>query len=343
MIPLFQTAILPGISVQVASQIDQGWLGPARVTEEFENSFAEWVGTKHAIATTSGTTALMLSLLALDLPAGSTILAPAYGMCAGANVARLLGFNVKLVDVDKLTGTIEPAALGDLSHVAAAIFIDHNGQFGARDCIAEILHASGVVLIEDACQAMGIAGAGVRGSLGCFSLSPQKLLTTGQGGLVVTSDDDVARRLRQIIDHGGDWRQRRIFFRPGGNFRFNDVLARLGAEQLRRRHELLGARLAVRNLYSRHLPAVVPHDGWLVAFPSRDAYGLVEWLKGHQIESAQLYPPVGWGPLYAGQGPFPGAEEFHARHVYLPSWGGLTESQIGEICDRVVTFEEHGP
>lgn len=320
MIRMFQPDVA-FCAVAVAAQIRSSFIGPGKATAEFEALLAETVGRKHAIATTSGTTALMLSLMALDLLKSSPIGFPAYGMLAGANTARLLGYHVKLIDVSPENGCLNPAP-DDCDFIGIA----HNGMpLGFN------------TLFEDACQALGIPG--VRGAVCCLSFSPQKIVTTGQGGAILTNDDALALRIRQLIDHGGDWRETRTFKRIGGNFRFNDVLASLGIPQLKRLPELVARRMEVRSWYRERFPQIDSNDGWLVMFPSRDAAGLVRHLAAYQIEASQLYPPVSWSEPFKTERSFPGAEAFHKRMCYLPSHNSLTRMDVMTVCDRIEEFE----
>jgi perosamine synthetase len=224
--------------------------------------------------------------------------------------------------------------------VGAAIFIDHNGSQAGLEAVIEACDKWCVPVIEDACQGLGCDGAGTLGRLACFSFSPQKLLTTGQGGIVVTNDDHLASRVRQLLDHGGDWRKERVFHRAGGNFRFNDVLASLGLAQLAMFDSLKRARDSVRLQYHQFLGQISDEPGWCALFPSRDPLGLIGHLNARGIESARLYPPVHWSPLHTDGQDYPGACAVYGRDVYLPSYGGMVSGDIQFICQAIQEFEQ---
>ncbi len=315
----------------VATQIANSAVGPGPMTARFEADLARVLGRRHVICTTSGTTALMLAMMALRCPSKTNFWFPAYGMLAGANAARLLEHRIHLWDVND-RGLLDFGPRRDeLNWRGLLLFIDHNGQSPNPELN---------IAIEDAATALGIPGACSHGKLATLSFAPQKIITTGQGGAVVTDDDGLAQRVRQLIDHGGDWRETRVHERIGGNFKFNDVLASLGVAQLERLPQLIDVRMAIRQKYCQRLPAIDAADGWMVMFPSRDAAGLVAHLKAYDVEAAQLYPPVNWSVPYHVEGEtFPGAEAFHKRMVYLPSHSGLSPADVNTICSLVEDFE----
>jgi dTDP-4-amino-4,6-dideoxygalactose transaminase len=254
--------------------------------------------------------------------------------------------NVRLVDVQPecglmLTGMIEADIPANSS---CCIFIDNNtlktydwGEHALREC-----RRKQISIIEDACQAIGIPGAGSRGDLATFSFSPQKLIATGQGGTVVTNDDHLASRVRELVDHGGDWRRDRLHKRIGGNFRFNDVSARLGLAQLDALSRLLARRQAIRARYREFLPAIDERDAWCVTYRSERAAELVEFLLTFGIEAGMPYPPNNQHAPFRCRGPFPGAEAHYNSTVYLPSHLKMTGEMVGLVCEAILEFEAAG-
>ena len=329
----------------VADQIRTGRIGCGAVVEEFERKICEVHRVKHCIATTSGTTALLLSLMALDLPASSTVAFPAYGMLAGANAARLLGLNVRLIDVEPYVGMMtgnSPATT--LDGCAGCIYINNNTA-RCSDWGDSAMHSCkdrAIPIIEDACQTFGIMTSGIRGDLATFSFSPQKLATTGQGGAVITNDEFLASRVRELVDHGGDWRGDRIHKRIGGNFRFNDVSARLGLCQLNALPSLLARRQEIRRQYREFLPAIDERDGWCVTYRCERAAELVTFLAAKHIEAGMPYPPNYRHAPYRCRGSFPGADAHYNSTVYLPSHLKMTKETVSLVCEAILEFEAAG-
>lgn len=350
-IPLWDTDVAWCADV-VADQIRTGRIGCGAVVEEFERKICEIHGVKHCIATTSGTTALMLSLMAIDLPAGATVAFPAYGMLAGANAARMLGLNVRLVDTEPYFGLMMTYSSGRRSLIGcdSCIYVNNNiaasGDWG--DSAKWTCGDRDIPLIEDACQSFGINTGGIRGDLATFSFSPQKLITTGQGGAIVTNDDYLASRVRELVDHGGDWRSDRLQKRIGGNFRFNDVSARLGLAQLDALPRLLARRQAIRSHYREFLPAIDERDGWCVTYRCEGASRheraaeLVSFLAAKDIEAGMPYPPNYRHAPYRCRGTFPGADAHYNATVYLPSHLNMTVEMVGIVAEAVLEFEAAG-
>lgn len=321
MIRVFQPQITVHDRCAVQAVLESGMIGPGAACREFETLLADYTGVKHVVLCNSGSTALLLALMAMRSPRDRTetiVFCPDYGMHAGSEAALLLRYPVELYDVDE-SPWLHPNRI--------VLRINQNG-----------LPGSGCD-IEDACQSMGVPGCFHSGSVATLSFSPQKLVTTGQGGAVLTDDDFLAERIRGLVDHGGNWRQTRIHDQIGGNFRMPDLLAAMGVSQMRRIDEIVATRERIHAQYRELLPAV--ECGWCVIHRSDDARSLIHYLRDHHIEALQPYRPVHHHPPFACTGHFPNAERCARELVYLPGHNGLTESNIATICRRVQEFE-HG-
>ena len=285
--------------------MESTFIGCGKTVADFENAVAANSGVRHAVATTSGTTALMLALLAVarrDVP--RKIFFPAYTFLAGANAARMLGFDVELVDIEPDTLCMSPRllreTLEELGPAAAVIYVDHNAYVGAeRDEAKTVCDRFGVPLIEDSAQCFGVLQRLV-GQVGVFSFSVPKLVTTGQGGCVITNDEAVARTVADCCDHGGGWRQQRIHQAIGGNFRFNDILAAYGLAQIDRLDRLLALRKALFDRYRAYLP-LVDHgmeSAWMVIHRTRDAAHVAGVLRDQGVQAVQYYRPIHRNPPF---------------------------------------------
>lgn len=317
MIRVFQPQITVHDRCAVQAVLESGMIGPGAACREFETLLAEYTGVKHVVLCNSGSTALLLALMAIRA-LKKQVFCPAYGMHAGAEAAMLLGVPVALYDL----GETPPRR--DRSVV---LRINQNGLPG------------GPCDIEDACQSLGIPGCFHSGCVATLSFSPSKLVTTGQGGAVLTDDDWLAGKIRGLVDHGGNWRESRIHDEIGGNFRMPDLLAAMGVSQMHRIDKIIDTRNSIHAQYRELLPGV--ECGWCVIHRSDDARSLIHYLRDHDIEALQPYRPVHHHPPFACTGYFPNAERAAHELVYLPGHNGLTESEITTICRHVKEFE-HG-
>lgn len=329
----------------VQQQMLSGWVGPAKTTVAMEDKIKQLTGAKHCISTTSGTTAIMLALQGLNLPKGCTILFPAYTFLAGANACRMLGYKVQLVDIKLQTLCMSPTLVEhalEERDIACVMFVNHNGYVGEDVCVIKSLcDKYQVPMFEDSSQALGMPMAGRTGKVGVFSFSVPKLITTGQGGVVITDDDDVADICLAVRDHGNNWRATKIHERIGGNFKFNDILAAYGLSQLQNMDQLLTQRKVVFDRYRSYLKIYdYGYDStWMVLYDSDRAKDVIAALVAEDIQATQYYRPVNHNPPYKTGDNYPAAEYISNRVIYLPSSLSLTQEQIDKICQIVVGTE----
>jgi perosamine synthetase len=193
--------------------------------------------------------------------------------------------------------------------------------------------------IEDACQSLGIGNA-FTGKLCVTSFSPQKLVTTGQGGAVLTYCKDAADFIRGFIDHGGGWRETRVHERIGGNFRMSDLNAALGVSQMKRLPELIEKRLAVHDRYEDRLCEAIDsvECGWCVTIRSMRPKSLIAHLRERGIEALQPYRPLHHNPPFDTLESFPNAERAARELVYLPGHPHLTMQDVDAVCDAIESF-----
>lgn len=332
-------------------------LGPA--VERFEGGFAEYCGARHAIGVNSGTTALHMALLALDIGAGDEVIVPAHTFIATAFAVRYVGAKPVLVDIDPDRLTMLPSAIeaAVTARTRAVIPVHMHGQMADMDPIMEIAARRGLAVIEDAAQAVGASykgrPAGSVGAVGCFSFYPAKNLgACGEGGALVTSDDALARRLRGLRD----WGQltRGVHELPGYNFRMDGIQGAALGVKLRHLPAWTEARQRIAAEYDRAfaraasprvvLPRPCP-DGahvyhhYAIRTPDRDA--LRRHLDGRGVQTAIHYAlPVHLQPCLAdlglGPGTFPNAEAATAAILSLPIYPELAPSDVQRVVDAVV-------
>jgi len=337
---------------EIAAVLETGQLTMGPKVEEFEALLAAAAGTERAAAVSSGTAALHLAVLALGIGEGDEVLVPAYTFPATANVVALAGGHPVLVDVDPVTMNIDPEdAARRVTARTKAVLAVH--LFGRPARLEEL---PDVPVLEDAAGALGATHrdrpCGSLGLLACFSFHPRKIVTTGEGGAVTTSDALLDERVRSLRHHG--WSPSAAYDDmpvPAFNYRLSDVLAALGIPQLRRLDELLAARERIASGYAERLghldvvlPAADPGDrhGWqayVVQVDRRDevmaalrAQGI-----GCQIGTYALHRLSAYGD----QGPFPGADGAFERALALPLPGRLSDAELDRVADALDKIVSH--
>jgi perosamine synthetase len=345
-LPLAEPWIDTDCAQAVGKQVGSGFLGPGHATAAFASRLAALTGAQHCVPTTSGTIALTVAAKALDLKPGDEIIVPAYGVISTINAFASFGYEPRLVDIDPLTACIDPSALAArlTPRTKAICFVNFSGHTGAPLVeVATFCKSKGLPLIEDAACALGHCyrgkAAGSFGAVGCLSFSVPKVLTTGQGGAVVTNDKAIADRALAFIDHGDlEWRQTNLNHGIGTNLRFNDVLAALGLAQV----ETFAERLARKHRSYQALREEL--DGFLYAVPGDEAplhyivfsdepAVLVGKLRAQEIGATVQYRFLPEHPPYANlaDGDFHGARAWARSAVYLPFGLALTEEDARRI------------
>jgi dTDP-4-amino-4,6-dideoxygalactose transaminase len=336
----------------VAAVLESGHLTMGPKVEELEADLALACGTEHAVAVSSGTAALHLAVLALEIGPGDEVIVPAYTFPATANVIVLAGARPVLADVDPATMNlaVEAVAAAVTPRTKAVIAVHLFGRPLAWEELESAV-PPGVHLIEDAAGALGARRQGVPcgalGVLGCLSFHPRKIVTTGEGGAVVTSDGALADAVRRLRHHGIEPQGEFAIAAPGFNYRLSDVLCALGIPQVRRLPELLDARRRLAAAYDERLAGVVEtpaaadgdEHGWqayVVQLDRRD-----DALAA--VREAGIEAQVGTYALhrlrpYADQGPFPGAERCGDRALALPFHSRLTDADLDRVTAVVADF-----
>lgn len=270
----------------VATALRSDFLTTGPLVGAFEAAFASAAGARHAIACNSGTAALHLAALALDLRDGDAAIVPAVTFLSTANVVRMTGAEVAFADVDPWSGLLTPesldaacAAVKPGTKLRAAFPVHLNGQVCDMPGLAGVAKHHDLQLVEDACHALGVEGIGAtkHSAIACFSTHPVKAIATGEGGVVTTADAGLAARMRKLCSHGmtrdaGSFENRDLAFDKDGqpnpwyyemaeigwNYRMPDVLCALGISQLRKLDKFTARRREIAVLYERLLPRLAP-------------------------------------------------------------------------------------
>ncbi len=318
-------------------------------TEALEKMIAEYTGAKHCIMTTSGNMAIILALMALDLEPGDEVIVPNYTMIATINSVRMVGLKPVLVDVNQSQLTLDLATIqkATTEKTKAILHVSLNNRHTDLAGIAEYCEKHKIVLIEDAAQSLGskIDGKhiGTFGKIGCFSLSTPKIISTGQGGFLITDDSDLARKLGMIKNFGRKCGGIDVFETFGINAKFTDIQAVIGLEQMKK---LPGRVIRLQEIWARYYSKLqqymIPptYDGWLPWFVDifiKDRDALVEFLKVHNVQTRPTYPEIHKTPMYAEyqDHKFPVSEYVSAQGLFLPTHTCITNEEIDYVCKLV--------
>jgi dTDP-4-amino-4,6-dideoxygalactose transaminase len=330
----------------VAEVLESGQLTMGPKVDEFELGLANACGTGHAVAVSSGTAALYLAVLALDIGPGDEVLVPAYTFPATANVVALAGAKPVLVDVDPETMNLDPARLEAGPKTKAIIAVDLFGRPARLEQLPE-----GMIVLEDAAGALGASRqgrpCGSLGALACLSFHPRKIVTTGEGGAVTTDDAELASAIRRMRHHGIEPRGDFEIAQPGLNYRLSDILCAVGIPQLARLDELLAARTRVAAAYTERLQGVVETPaadegdvhGWQAYVVQADgAAEKIRALREQGIEAQVGTYALHRLAAYRDQGDFPAASRVFERAIALPFHTRLTESDLDRVAEALTAL-----
>jgi dTDP-4-amino-4,6-dideoxygalactose transaminase len=293
----------------VLDTLRSGQLASGPEVDNFEHEFAAFVGANRAVACSSGTTALMMALRAVDIGPKDEVIVPALSFVATANVVIALGATPVFAEIDASTFTIDPSAVERMitARTKAVVAVHLYGLPADLDRLSEICSSARVALIEDAAQAHGASWSGRRvGSWGtaAFSFYATKNMTTGEGGMLTTADPSVAERARSYADHGRVRSSRDPYEHPhfGLNFRLSDIAASIGRVQLRKLPALVearglladGIREVVPETWTQRVPSEACHAYHLFPLLAPDREALAANLKEEGLPFGVFYP----APLY---------------------------------------------
>jgi perosamine synthetase len=324
-------------------------IGPRMV--EFEQSIAEFVGVPHAVAVSSGTAALHLCLRVLGIGEGDEVILPSFTFIADGNVILYERAKPVFVDIDPVTLNLNPEKLEQsITPKTRAIIVAHTfGRPADMAPILDIARKNGVPVIEDACEALGAEYRGQQvggiGDMGVFGFYPNKPITTGEGGIVVTRNPDWAGTMRALRNQG----QGRLL---GYNYRLSEINCALGHSQTKRLRSILGRREAVAAKYSKELhaspgiitpPLSIP-DGrmcwfvYVIRVPMADS--LCRHLTEQGIGSGRYFAPLHHQPLFApyAHRDLKVTEQVAEQTLALPFFNNLTDDQIAEVCGAANTY-----
>jgi perosamine synthetase len=334
-------------------------LGPK--TEAFEEAISQYIGVRHAVAVSSGTAALHLIVKALGLGPGDEVLVPSFTFAASVNVLLYENATPVFCDIEDITYNVDPSRLEEkiTSRTKAILAVDVFGHPAEWDSICSIAAKHNLRIIDDSCEALGAEYKGRKvgqfGDAAAFAFYPNKQITTGEGGVLVTNDSEIARLARSLRNQGrgemGSWLEHE---RLGFNYRMDEMSASLGLSQLHRIETFLAKRQRVADLYSSRLSTVPRIRTQFVAPDVRmswfvyvitfdedvDRSAVVETLKEKQIPVRCYFSPIHLQSYIVGRsacqtGHLPVTESVARRILALPFHNQLASEEVDKVVDAV--------
>ncbi len=348
----------------VREALASGYLVQGPRVAAFEEAVATYVGTKHAVAVSNCTAALLLALMALEIGPGDYVAVTTYSWPATANVIALCGAEPVFVEIEAGTFNMDAAALAEAlkcTQFKAILPVHTFGGMADMPRILEVASRHGVPVIEDAACALGAElngrRAGTWGVMGCFSFHPRKAITTGEGGVVTTDDAALARKLRILRNHGQDPdAPAPDFVAPGHNMRLTEFQAALGGTQMQKVERIIASRRAQASRYDELLRGsalVTPqalagsrhvYQSYVALLAPEVASSrseIISALKAQGIETTigtYHLPLTTYFRSHGGfkPGDFPVTDDVAARAISLPLFESLTEAQQGNVVEALI-------
>lgn len=354
-IPIYQPSLGADEERHVLAALRSGWISSlGQYITRFEQAFAEFCGVAHGVSVCNGTVALHLALHALGIGPGDEVIVPALTFVASANTVHYTGATPVFADVDPQTWTIDPAEIERLiSPRTKAIMPVHlYGHPANMDAINRLAEAHHLWVVEDAAEAHGAAinnrRTGSLGGIAAFSFYANKIITTGEGGLLTTNDAALAERCRMLRDHGMPPDRRYWHPEIGFNYRMTNLQAAVGVAQMARIDEFIQRKRQIAQQYNRALaslpgltlPVELPaytNVYWMYSILVDEAYpltrdDLILALRERGIDSRPFFHPLDTLPPYYRATPCPVALRLSQQGINLPSAPSLTDEQVAYIC-----------
>jgi perosamine synthetase len=355
-IPVYRPVLTPADREAYVGAYDSGWIsGRGPDISRFEARVAEYTGIPGAVAVANGTVALHVALTALGIGPGDEVIVPALSYVATANSVSYTGARPVFADCDLVSLQIDPDSVAArITDRTKAIMVVHNYGYPVdMDRIWAIARTAGIPVVEDCAEALGTRFAdhhvGVGSRVATLSFFANKTITTGEGGMVLTDDEELSARIRMLANQGASGQH--PYFHPviGFNYRMTNPQAALGLSQMGRIDDILAAKTRLYETYAALLagrrvrllgqPPRGRSSFWLVVaeFETADErQQVVSALAEERIESRPCFIPLNELPMYTeGAHATPNASAIHRRLACLPSFPALTEGDLAEVADTI--------
>lgn len=354
--------------------IDTNWISSVgQYVTRFEKAISEYTGAKYSIACCNGTSALHIALLLHKISANDLVILPNITFVASINSIKYTGADVALIDVDPHTWQINLDLLEQFLTNECVNQNDNTIHAKSRKIVKAIMpvHVLGnmcdmnkllaiakqfnLIVIEDATEAMGSyynnQHAGTLGDIGCFSFNGNKIMTTGGGGMIVTDNEELAKKAKHLTTQAKCDNQEYIHDEIGYNYRLVNILAAMGVAQLEQLNVFIEKKLFIKNYYTEKLKrldfqyqTVLPNvkcNNWLYTIRVPDKNKLIQHLKKKNIESRSLWMPMNMLPMY-NEAIYVTSENvslsLYNSAISLPCSTGITATEIDNVCSSIIEF-----
>lgn len=358
-IPIAKPYIGPEEAKAVFEQVQSGWISMGERVQEFEQRVAEYVGVRHVVAMSNGTATLHAGLLALGVGPGDEVVVPSLSYVSSANAVLYCGATPVFAQEDERTFNLGPEEADRVitPRTRAVMAVDLKGMSADYDGLLDVCQARGVALLGDSAESFGgeYKGAkiGCQAALHSYSMFANKSITTGEGGMVATNDDEIAEMCRVVRNQGQS--ERYVHVMLGHNYRMTDVTAAFGIQQLARVDWFLQEKARIASVYDRAFaddellePPFVPeyvtrHTYYMYCLRVAehvDRDGMIAHMRELGVDHRLSFPPIPLQPYYRerfgfGPGDFPRAERIFNHFIDIPCWVGMADDEIEQVVDAV--------
>lgn len=358
MIPVYQPDLSGNEKKYLIECIESNWISSkGKFVHLFEEKFKEYIGIRFATTVSNGTVAIHLALVALGIEQGDEVIVPTLTYVASVNPIVQVGGKPVFVDSLEESWQMDPEDVRKkITPKTKAIIIVHlYGQSAEIDTLMEIAREYNLLVIEDCAEAFGTLykgkHVGTFGDIATFSFYGNKTITCGEGGMVITKDERIYKRLIKLKNQGVSKEREYWHDVIGYNYRMTNMQAAIGLAQIERANEFINRKREIAELYKKYLadvPVIVHkeqpntfHSYWMVSIlveRPEDKETLRSYLKEKGIETRPLFYPVHLMPMYATGERLAVAENLSSRGINLPSWPRLSNEQVEFICKRIKEY-----
>jgi len=362
-IPVYQPSLTGNEKKYVNECLDSTWISSkGKFIQLFEQNFAHFVNAKYAASVSNGTVALHLALVVLGIGPGDEVIVPTLTYIASVNAITYTGAKPVFVDSLNDTWQMDPADVErKITPNTKAIMAVHlYGHACDMDALTTITKKHALFLVEDCAEAIGTEykgkHVGTFGDIAAFSFFGNKMITTGEGGMVVTNDQTIYDR--SVHYKGQGLSKHRFYWHDvvGYNYRMTNICAAIGLAQLEQANVFIERKQKIAHLYAQklkdlpvkfhHTTPDTKHSFWMCSILVNDPANrdlLMDYLGQNGVETRPLFYPVHTMPMYAQSfHRHPVAEDLGWRGINLPSYPGLTDEQVNEVCLHIKAFFEAG-
>lgn len=359
-IPVSKPSITQKEIQYIMDAVSSGWVSSlGKYVDMFEEKFASYCGTKYALTTSNGTTALHLVLVALGIKPGDEVIIPDITFVATGNAVKYVGAKAVIVDIEEDTLCIDPESVKKAitPKTKAIIAVHLYGHPANMEEINKIAEEYDLIIIEDAAEAHGAEVNGKKvgslGHVGTFSFYGNKIITTGEGGMITTNDENLYERMRHLRDHAMSKEKRYWHTEVGFNYRMTNIQAALGLAQLERIDEIIAKKRLIFEWYKEGLKDIegiklnyeapwAKNVYWMVClevegYTEKQRDELMKMLKEKNIDARPYFYPLSDMPMFE-KADTPIAHKVYQRGLNLPSYFDITREDVQYICEVIRGF-----